>query len=1046
MRKVLSLFTVLVLLASSAMAQTRTITGKVVDAAGLPVSNASIVIKGTSTGVSADANGNFSITAKTGDVLVISAIGTPSKEVTVTSESSVTVTLTRQAETLSEVVVTGVGTATSKRRVAIDVSTVSSKDFAKSATASVEQSIMGQIAGAQIQQTSGQPNSGFNIILRGVNALGGTYPMILLDGIEITDLSVIDPNTVERVEVVKGAAAGMLYGAQGANGVIQVFTKKGSKNRMSITASTKFSWDKVLRNKEIIASKHHYVTDAEGYVLDGNGNRIHQDEIGAWPDPQEEDFNADPEVQNNKVYKEPTYDHIDQSFRQAFSQTHSVSMSGGANKVDYALTASYLNQQDVYSNTFKRGNISLNLGLELFKGFTIRSNTQTIFSEDKTLTNPNSRFALINSFAFIDFMYRDSLGNLVMQPRNNENQHNPLSEAEWHENTFKPQQLIQNVELNYNLPKFVSVNYKFGMDRTITEALDYYHNQTTSLPYILTGSVLPWGNNPTGSILKYQSKETFINSLASVFVKTDFEKDFHMNTPIRTTTQLAYDYRKNTYSFFGAQGSGLPSYGPYNINVATSTVGSDFPGVFLLPPYTIPGTFITYGILVNQSVDYGNLFGVSGGFRSDYSSEFGQASDPFTFYRGMGYFRPSELLKSNLLTDWKLRAAYGEAGIQPGRYQRQTTFSVAPLGSGVSIFNPNTARNPALQVQVSKELELGTDATFKTGNGMWISKVTFSGTYWKRTSDNIIQDAQLAISTGYTSKTDNLTTISSKGFDLTLDATMLTTRAINWTFGYRMGFAKSMVDRIANGRDITAGPFTLKQGYPVGELYGQYAITDINALRSDKTPYIDDADKQYYVLVNGIVTDTRTNTPLLSDANDLKSYGNVYPKFTAAFINTITIKNDLTIAFQFDWYHGNKIYNISRQWLYRDRISADFDQPVTIGGKTGAYVAWYNGFYNSVSPSDWFAEDGSFIRLRNASISYNFAKLIKMDWVRSAELFVAGRNLWTSSKYKGLDPENTSSTDSQGNDVSTSVGGFKGVDYFGVPNTRSYMIGLTLSF
>lgn len=1025
----------------TAFAQNRKITGKVADVSGVPIAGVTVTEKGTRNAVATEPDGSFSLTIKPGAVLVFTGVGYDRKETPVRDQSDIDVQLAQDIRALSEVVVTGVGVATNKRKVPIDVSTVSSKDFAKSATSSIEQGIMGQIAGAQIQQTSGQPNSGFNIILRGVNALGGTYPMILLDGVEVHDLSDIDPSSIDRVEVVKGAAAGMLYGAQGANGVIQIFSRKGTKGKMNIRASTKFSLDKILRGSDIIASKHHYVTDLQGYILDNNGDRIQPNSVGEWPDPVE-DLSLD--SKNDKAYVEPTYDHISQSYKQALTQTHSISISGGADKVDYAFTTSYLNQQDVYSNKFKRLNLNLNLGLELFKGFTFRSNTQTIFSEDNTLANPNNRFGLINSFSFIDFDHRDSLGYLVIKPRN-ENQHNPLSEPEWHQNTSNPTRFVQNIDVNYKFPAFVTLNYKFGLDKTIDEGFDYYLNQTKSLQ----GGELPWGNNPKGSILKYTDRQTFLNSLASIFVNTDFQKDFNLDIPVKTVTQASYDYRKEEHFFHGSQGSGLPTYGPYNINVASSTIGSDNPATFFAPPTFLPGTFVTYGILVNQGLDYSNLFGISGGLRSDYSSEFGSASKPFTFYRGTAYFRPSELLTNNIITDWKIRGAYGEAGIQPRRYQRQVVLNVNQLGtSGVALSLPTVAQNPDLQVQVSKELEVGTDITLHPSHSSspWFNKIYFSGTYWKRKSTDIIQDADLAFSVGFATRTDNLTTISSKGVDLTLDLTILDTRNLVWNFAYRMGFTKSMVDKIANGKDVIAGPFSLKEGQEVGSLYGQYVLRDINQARPDGTPYIVDEDKKYFTSVNGVIVDTRSNQPQLSDPFDLKAFGSVYPKFTASFINNFTIQRNLVLSFQFDWYYGNKIYNISRQWLYRDRISKDFDEPVTIGSKSGAFVNYYAGFYNTISPDDWFVEDGSFLRMRNLSLTYNFSSMIKLKWFNSAEFTLSGRNLFTISKYKGLDPENTSSVDNQGNDVSTQVGGFKGIDYFGIPNTRSFQVGLALGF
>ncbi len=1022
-KKLLLGFCALVMFGITSFAQT-TATGKVVDEKGAAISGATVLEKGTKNGTTTSSDGSYSLKVKSGAKLVVKAIGYDDQELAAAGNSKVA--LVEDTKSLSEVVVTGVGAATTKRKVAIDVATVSNKDFAKSGTASIEQSIMGQVAGAQIQQTSGQPNSGYNIILRGVNALGSTDPLILLDGVQVTSLSDIDPAIVDRVEVVKGAAGGMLYGAAGGNGVIQVFSKKGQKGKTAIRVSTKFNWDNVIRQNPLVASNHHYNTDAQGYILDNSGTtRVAPNAVGAWPDPVED---LTTNSQNNKAYKEPTFDHISQAYRQALTNTTTLSISGGSEKADYAFTASYLKQQDIYSNEYKRLNLNMNLGLELFKGFTFRSGTQVFISEDNLLTNPNSRFGMLNQFAYIDLTWRDSTGHYVMKPRN-ENQHNPLSEQEWHQNTAKPININQNFGFVYKFPKFVTLDYKLGITSTTTNTFDYYLNQTSSLQ-----TNLPWGNSINGSITKGNKKRTYTNSLFSAFINTDFQKDFNSKLPIKTSTQLAYDYRKDDYAEFFATGSGLPTYPPYNINVASTSSATDY-----------SSTFVTYGALVTQSIDYANLFGVSGGLRSDYSSEFGTNGTPQTFYRAAGYFHPSELIKSNILADWKVRFAYGEAGIQPLRYQRQVTLSTAQLGASSSIYLPTEFENPALRVQVSKELEIGTDVVIRRSNAAWFSKILVSGTYWKRKSVDVIQSGDLASSTGYPTKADNLTTLASKGFDLNLDFTVLEKKDITWNFDYRMGFAKTTVDKIANGLPVIAGSFTLNQGQDLGQLYAQYAIRDINALQPNGTPYITSANQHLYAYVGGVVTNTTTNKPLISAANDLKNLGSVYPKFTAAFINRFTIKQRWEVSFQFDWYSGNKIYNQTRQWLYRDRISKDFDNAVTIGNQTGAFVNYYNGFYNTVSPIDWFVEDGSFVRLRNLSVSYSIPTK-KLKYVKDAQVTISGRNLFTETKYKGLDPENTTSVDSQGNDISTKAGGFKGIDYFGVPNTRSFQIGLTVGF
>jgi len=253
------------------LAQVSLVKGRVTDDKGLPLAGVSVVEKNTTRGTTTAADGSFTLSVRAGVRLAVSAVGYETSEVT--ASPNLSIRLTPAASTLTDVVVTGVGVGTSKKRVPIDVATVSSKDFAKSATTSIEQALTGQIAGAQITQTSGQPGAAFNIILRGINSLGNTNPLILVDGIEARDLTNLDPANVDRVEVVKGAAGGTLYGAQGANGVIQIFTKKGALNsKLSINVSSKVSIDNALIGNNILAKYHHYVTDANGNILDANGN------------------------------------------------------------------------------------------------------------------------------------------------------------------------------------------------------------------------------------------------------------------------------------------------------------------------------------------------------------------------------------------------------------------------------------------------------------------------------------------------------------------------------------------------------------------------------------------------------------------------------------------------------------------------------------------------------------------------------------------------------------------------------------------------------
>jgi hypothetical protein len=239
--------------------------------------------------------------------------------------------------------------------------------------------------------------------------------------------------------------------------------------------------------------------------------------------------------------------------------------------------------------------------------------------------------------------------------------------------------------------------------------------------------------------------------------------------------------------------------------------------------------------------------------------------------------------------------------------------------------------------------------------------------------------------------------------------------------------------------------FAVTQGESLGNFYTVAALTSVDQLRPDKTPYIDPAEYGNYEVVNGMVVNKETKRVVLTDPNDQKIAGNAYPDFNMSFLNTVTFKQNLSLSFQFDWIQGNSIYNLTKQWMYRDRIQADFDKSVTINGQTGSYVNFWNSLYNSVQRTGFFVEKGSFVRLRDVTLSYTIANPLKQKWVKSVVLTASGRNLLTFTNYSGLDPEATTAQDSQGNQT-LGTGSNIGVDYFGVPNLRSYQFGINLQF
>ena len=1030
--------------------QTITVTGKVTDEKGAAIAGATVAIKGTGMATTTRDDGTWTLTVKPRTKLIISYVGYDSREIE--ARSGLTIALAPDVKSLSDVVVTGVGVATNRKKVPIDVSSVSAKDFAPSVTTNVQQALDGQIAGASVQQTSGTPGAGFNIILRAVNSLDNTNPLILVDGVQMNqsnNINNIDPSIVDHIETVKGPAGAMLYGAQGANGVIQIFTKKGTLNgKMTINFNSKVSVDNILTgNHPILSTHHHYVTDASNNLLDSKGNPVAKDATGIWSDPQVPIATAPANafLTNDKTYNLPIYDHIKQGFHQALTFVNSLSLIGGTPNSDYAITGSQLNQQDVLSNAYSRTNLSVNVGLHPFKGFTFRTITQGI-SNYSNLVNGN-RFNMLTNYNFVDFNWKDSTGHYPLKTVNSSGGYNTLSENQYHHQNHQVLEIFQNFDLNYKFPRFVELDVKYGLDYNADDYTNYYQNQTSNLQYVKFNTY--WGPSGAGALTDENTRNFYQNGLYSAFVRTDFQKDFHSNLPITTTTEVAYDYRKAQFRQYYAEGIGLPTYPPPNINQATTKTSGD--------SYS---QSITYGILVNQTIDWGNLLGISGGFRSDYGSAFGAAQNAATLGRGTIYFRPSEFMTAQQpwLKDWKLRSAYGVAGVQPNPYDRQITLTPVTLGTGIAIALPSQATNANLLLATNYELEVGTDFTVTPFEGSWLSRFVFSGTYWNRKTKNTYQNAQVAPSTGYATRLDNLTTITSHGLDLSLDASIYNGRNITWDISTRWGLSRAVVDKIANGQDVVDFAFALKQGKPLGLFYVQTPLHSVGQLGPDgKTPLIAPANQsKYSVTSTGMVVLNSDNYVQYTPTNNLSAVGHAYPDFNSSLINRFTFFKKLSLSFQFDWIYGNSIYNVTKQWLYRPTggtggqggESSDLDKKITIQGQTGSFVNYYNSIYNVGLPVSPFIENGSYIRLRDLSIGYDLSRLVAgTKAIKRLTVTASGRNLLTFTKYSGLDPENIGAYDEGGNNLSGQrIGAFTGVDFYGTPNLRSYQFDLNVGF
>ncbi|MBC7888928.1 MAG: SusC/RagA family TonB-linked outer membrane protein [Ferruginibacter sp.] len=1068
MRKIAILLAVLCWVTATVFAQS-TIRGKIMDAKdGFPIAGATIKVRGERLVTVSQADGRFEIISRSGKVLDISEIGHFSQTVTYEGHGVLEIKLAPDLKALAEVVVTGVGTATSKKKLGISVESITADKLPAAPTSSISQALVGKIAGAQISSTDGTPGAKTNILLRGVNSLrGGTLPMILVDGIEVraTDIGSLDLNNVERVEVVEGAASSTIYGAQGANGVIQIFSKKGKAGQTRIDFSSSYGVSNYLNIGDLHkANTHGFKTDANNNVVDANGVIIQVKPDGTytagvniagvtqggivWNSTSPVTDGSKPYGQNFKYY-----DHLAQLFQSATNFNSSVSVSGGAGKTDYALTLSRTEQESAIrkNGELERTNFSSNMGTELFKGFKLRSTTQLVYQKNNFnpyfTAGPGQIFSALNTSPFFDLEWKDANGNYAyVLPASpvSVNGRNPNYYFQYSYGSNQIIDVIQNIQASYKVNRFLDIDFKYGINYQKEDINQVYLNQSQNINAISRSSFLGGFSSNKGGISNYSYTTTFQNALTTANLHLDLEREFHIKLPIVSTTLIGYDYRKNVYKQYNTTGDGLQLYPIYNmLQTDTRTITSD-----LVRP------FVTFGTFINESLDYGDIAGIKGGFRSDYSSAFGRGSNAQTFYNGNAYFRLSQLnLWDNLrhlVTEFKIRGGYGEAGIQPNAFDRYVTLSTRQLGTGLAFYTPSTQSNPDLTVEISKESEIGADFIFELSKGKWLSNISLSTTLWKRTSSDIIYTVDAAPSSGGGGYLTNAYSLESNGYTFALNLNVLKSRNFNWDFTTNFNHQTSKIGSVSTGQDIIVtssagyGNYVLRAGSKIGQLFGLKTFTSLDETRQNGTAYIAKGDQGKYAIVNGYVVDTATKG--LQFTNELYAFGDPNPKFNMAFINSLSYKG-LSLSFQFDWIYGSHLYNQTKEWMYRDGIHGDYEKKITVNGQTAAFSNYYvsaygdmwgsiNGARNSVK--DYFYEDASFLRLRNVSLAFNATEMFPIKYVRKLQLVLTGRNLLTFTKYTGMDPETNSGTSNSGFD--------RGVDYVTTPNSRTFQVGLNVGF
>jgi hypothetical protein len=309
------------------------------------------------------------------------------------------------------------------------------------------------------------------------------------------------------------------------------------------------------------------------------------------------------------------------------------------------------------------------------------------------------------------------------------------------------------------------------------------------------------------------------------------------------------------------------------------------------------------------------------------------------------------------------------------------------------------------------------------------------------------------VSSGSENTWDNYVGLKSNGVQFSVDMDVYSGSDFKWDFLVNFGTQKSFVVNTSDGKDIplvyaSAATYTLRPGEQIGTVYGYKALTSIAQKDMSGNFYLDQTKAADFELVDGRVVEKASKKVQFTPEKYF--LGNTTPKFTMSFINNFTYKNYLNLSFQVDWIAGAKTYNQTKEWMYSEGLHGDFDKQLKINGESGAWTSYYKSFYDaseSNGTKDYFLENSSFARLRNLSVAFDFAKFFSMSKVSRLQLVFTGRNLYTLTKYTGFDPEASQNTSSGGtNSTAPQVATQRGLDFWSVPNFRSYQIGLNVSF
>ena len=993
LRKILS-FAFFLLVSTYAFAQ-NAVTGTVIDNTGMPLIGVSVVEKGTTNGSVTDIDGKYTVNVEKGKTLVFSYIGYVTQEVEVQS-NTINITLSEDAQLLDEVVVIGYGSM-ERKDVTSSITTVKAEDLNVGVYTTPAQLLQGKVPGLTIANTS-DPNGSASISLRGASTLRtgeAMEPYYVIDGVPGVSLSLIAPEDIESIDVLRDASATAIYGSKAANGVIIVTTKKGNKDgRTNVSYSGYVAWDKTLNTLDMMTA----------------------DEVLAYADANGIDLSSYYDVNNPA-----DVNWQDEVLRTAFSHNHNVAINGGNEKTSYNASINFLERQGVVRGTgMDRLTARSFLQTKAFNdrldlSFNVNA---SISNNESGPTDNEGRSALdaMNYYLPLNPIYNE---DGTYYGRTTSQYYNPVSLI--NEDRYKTtQKLLQGVAK-------ATVHIIDGLDWNLN--LSYQNEQYIYNKY----------HSSQSQIVTYTSRNGDAERSTVENIKKQMETyinwDHTFNDAHKVGVMLGYSWEQSDNN----DGFGIRAYNFYNddlsyYNLALANSMSQDEIVDLNSQYLLSTLrMISYYGRINYS--YKSKYLLQATVRRDGSSAFGANNRWGTFPAVSAAWRIIEedfMKEQNIFDDLKFRIGYGVSGNSLGFdafYARQvygsTGWFTGSDGNNYHVLGATRNANPDLKWEKTGMFNVGLDF------GFFNNRLTGTIEYYnKKTSDLIYSYGVSTLIYPYSEMVANVGDISNKGIEITINAVPVQTKDFTWSTSLNLSHNKNEVVSMSNSEfsvnfiemaDPNINSYSnqhlqrLMEGAPIGQFYlWEWAGYDENGMS-----VFNDYDE------NGNLIGV-TDAP---DDTDRRMAGSAQPKITFGWNNDLTWKN-WSLSMFFQGVAGNKIFNA---------IRASYSDPTLLrsfGKNILAEVATEQNYNDSraQAPSTRYLENGSYLRLSTLTLGYNFGKL--GNWVNNMRIYATCNNVFTITGYKGIDPEVNLGGLTPGMDMRNS----------NYPRTRSFMVGVNMNF